>query len=220
MNDDTLYLAEIIWDYMLLNQPVVTADCMLILGSRDDRVAVYAAELSKQYKFKSVVISGGISHTQDLLATQWGKQTEADHFLEVYSMNRGRGEVLLETGARNTGDNAQFTHQLLKESNIMPASLLLVTKPYMERRAYATFAAQWPGKQAEIRVSSVGGSLLDYCNDEQPIDLVINIMVGDLQRILEYPKSGLQSQQHVPHKVLEAYESLKSAGFTKHLINQ
>lgn len=48
------------------------ADCMLVLGSRDERVAVYAAELSQKYTFGHIVISGGISHTQDLLATPWG----------------------------------------------------------------------------------------------------------------------------------------------------
>lgn len=72
MNDQTLYLAEIIWKYMLLGQPVMPADCMLVLGSRDERVAVYAAELSQKYTFGHIVISGGISHTQDLLATPWG----------------------------------------------------------------------------------------------------------------------------------------------------
>ena len=43
-------------------------------------------------------------------------------------------------------------------------------------------------------------------------------MVGDLQRILEYPRRGLQAYQHVPDEVLEAYELLKTAGFTKQLI--
>ena len=204
---------------MLLGQPVMPADCMLVLGSRDERVAVYAAELSQKYTFGHIVISGGISHTQDLLATPWGEQTEADHFHEVYDSHGGIGGVMLETKARNTGDNAAYSYELLKHAGVHPRSLLLVTKPYMERRALATFAMRWPDDQVDIHVSSTGGSLLEYCNEEQPIELVVNIMVGDLQRIIMYPSRGLQLEQHVPDMVLKAYESLIDAGFTKHLVH-
>ncbi len=191
---------------MQLNQPIGDADCMLILGSRDDRVAMYAADISKRCNYHTVVISGGISHTQDLLATGWGKQTEAEHFRDMFVRHQGRGEVILETKAHNTGENASFSYELLEKRQILPETLLLVTKPYMERRALATFAAQWPGENVEIRVSSAGGTLREYCNDEQLIEIVIHLMVGDLQRILHYPELGLQSAQNVPDDVLEAYE--------------
>lgn len=89
----------------------------------------------------------------------------------------------------------------------------------MERRALATFEAQWPDTRSKIRVSSMGGSLGDYCNSEQPFDLVVNIMVGDMQRILEYPKRHLQTPQDVPSGVMSAYLRLVELGFTRHLIS-
>lgn len=142
MSDETLHSAEIIWNYMLLGQPVQDADCMLVLGSRDDRVAVYAAALSRRHRYGSIVISGGLSHTQDLLATSWGRQSEAEHFFDVYVGNKGAGEVLLESKAHNTGDNAVLSYKLLRKREATVDSLLIVTKPYMERRALATFEAQ------------------------------------------------------------------------------
>lgn len=43
-------------------------------------------------------------------------------------------------------------------------------------------------------------------------------MVGDLQRIKEYPIKGFQIQQEIPSNVWDAYEKLVSLGYTSHLI--
>jgi len=45
-------------------------------------------------------------------------------------------------------------------------------------------------------------------------------MVGDLQRIIEYPSLGYQITQKVPDDVLEAYKQLMQMGFSGHLIKQ
>jgi len=219
MDSGLIRQAEIMWDYMQLYQPPEKADCMIILGSRDDRVAKTAAGLSRQFAFGTIVISGGLSHTQDLLKTSWGAVSEADHFNEVFIHADGAATPLLERCAQNTGQNALYTHKLLLENQIRPKSICIVTKPYMERRALATFAVQWPERNVAWNVQSAGGTLAEYCNDEQPMDVVINIMVGDLQRIIEYPKRGLQMPQDIPDDVIKAFESLISKGFTRHLVD-
>ncbi len=43
-------------------------------------------------------------------------------------------------------------------------------------------------------------------------------MVGDLQRIKEYPKKGFAVEQEIPDDVWGAYEQLVKVGYTKHLI--
>lgn len=209
---------ETLWDYMQLHQTVSDADCMIALGTSDDRVVTYAAELSRRHHFRSIVMSGGIAHTKDLLATSWEGQTEAAHFAEVFSQNHGNGQVYLETAACNTGQNVTLSHKLLTEKAVSPRSILIVTKPYMERRALATFQAQWPDTHTVMQTSSWSGSFHEYCNSLQPADLVINIMVGDMQRIIEYPALGFQSLQDIPRAVSEAYELLVTSGFTHHMM--
>jgi hypothetical protein len=49
------------------------------------------------------------------------------------------------------------------------------------------------------------------------MERVINIMVGDLQRIRIYPAKGFQIPQDIPDEVWTAYERLVKWGFTKHL---
>jgi len=49
------------------------------------------------------------------------------------------------------------------------------------------------------------------------MEKVINIMVGDLQRIRIYPDKGFQISQDIPDDVWAAYERLVARGFDKHL---
>ncbi|MGW5466288.1 YdcF family protein, partial [Streptomyces sp. NPDC003996] len=49
--------------------------------------------------------------------------------------------------------------------------------------------------------------------------LVVDMLVGDLQRVIEYPKLGFAVEQEVPRDVHDAYERLLRAGFDSRLIN-
>lgn len=194
MNDEIVREAEIVWGYMQVDDRAGDADCLLVLGSRDDRVARYAAGLIQKYRFETVVITGGDAHQNELLATNWVEPTEAEHFAAVMKDLGTTRSVLLETKAQNTGQNAVYSYQTLIEAgSVLPRSILLVTKPYMERRAKATFEAQWPDKTVALYVSSARQTLIEYVDETQPVDTVINIMAGDLEYIMEYPKRGFQS---------------------------
>ena len=53
-------------------------------------------------------------------------------------------KVFVENKATNTGENIANSRALLAANGITPASLIVVQKPFMERRSYATFMKQWP----------------------------------------------------------------------------
>jgi hypothetical protein len=59
----------------------------------------------------------------------------------------------------------------------------------------------------------------DYPNREISFDLMVNAMVGDLQRIKVYPELGYQIYQEIPEEVWAAFEGLVSLGFDNHLIS-
>ena len=48
--------------------------------------------------------------------------------------------------------------------------------------------------------------------------LVLDMLVGDLQRVIEYPKLGFAIEQDVPEDVHAAYESLLADGFDSRLL--
>ena len=213
INQEVISLARILWDYHHMQHEVANADCILVLGSHDLRVAEKGAELFLQRHAPALQFSGGLGN---FTLGMW-KEPEADLFARV-AMDMGvpRESILIENKSSNTGENILFTQQLLKKHNLDPESFLLVQKPYMERRSFATFKKHWPEKT--LIVTSPQVSFEEYPNEEIPIERVINIMVGDLQRIEAYPAKGFQIYQAIPENVWSAYNELVKCGFDKHLI--
>jgi hypothetical protein len=72
----------------------------------------------------------------------------------------------------------------------------------------------------KVAISSPQIPFEDYATSEIPIREIIQIMVGDFQRILVYPKKGFQISQDVNSEVLQVFNILKSKGFTRYLINE
>ena len=87
-------------------------------------------------------------------------------------------------------------------------------------RWIATFKKLWPEK--ELRVTSPQLSMDEYLTQSShtllSADDVISIMVGDLQRIREYPLRGFQIHQDIPDDVWNAYRELVAAGYDRHLV--
>ncbi len=211
--------AQLIWEYMKLNQELKPCDAIFVLGSIDDRIAEYGAKLFLEGYGDWLILSGGEAHANDMLATKWAEKTEAEHFAAIAKkLGVPTDKIITENRATNTGENITFTYELVRSRGLTLHSLLLVQKPYMERRTYATFQKQWPDETTRFIVSSPPIPYAEYFNDSQPKDKVINIMVGDLQRIAEYPKLGFQTAQEIPAKVWTAYETLVAKGYDKHLM--
>ena len=77
---------------------------------------------------------------------------------------------------------------------------------------------QWPGAMISTQVTSPGIPFGQYPTDTLTLETIVHTMVGDLHRIIEYPKLGFQIEQDVPEEVMEAFEELIKAGYTNHLI--
>ena len=213
ITNDIIALTKKLWDYHQVNHTLEKADCILVLGSHDLRVADRGAELYLQGFAPILIFSGGLGNfTQEI----WTEK-EADKFAAIAVKLRVPKEaILIENMSSNTGENILFTQRLLEERKLDPQSFIVVQKPYMERRSYATFKKHWPEKK--LMVTSPQISFETYPNEEIPLERVINVMVGDLQRIKEYPSKGFQVYQEIPADVWDAYEQLIAAGFDKHLI--
>ena len=211
LDAETLRLSQIIWDYHHVGHTVQPADCILVLGSHDTRVAERGAELYLAGMAPLLVFSGGLGR---LTADHW-TEPEAVKFAQV-ARQRGvpANKILLEKHSTNTGENIKFTYQLLQENNFEVKSLILVQKPYMERRAYATFQKQWPGPPVQLFVTSPQILFTQYPNNDISAEEVIRIMLGDLERIRTYPEQGFQIPQIIPDAVGEAYKALIKKGFS------
>ncbi len=213
INAEIFSLAQILWDYHKMNHQLSKSECILALGSHDLRVADRAAEIYLEGWAPLIIMSGGLGN----FTKEMWDVPEADHFARI-AIQRGvpAEKILIENLSTNTGENILFTQQLLQRKGLNPTSFIVVQKPYMERRSYATFKKHWPDKK--LLVTSPQMTFDKYPTDEIPLEKVINIMTGDLQRIQLYPQKGFQIHQEIPLDVWDAYEQLIEADFDKHLI--
>ena len=183
------------------------------LGSHDSNVPVHAAELYKEGMFPLIVFTGSNAPT----TVGRFPRGEAVHFAEI-AIERGIPPevILLETQARNTGENVTLTRQLLDKRAVQASSAIVICRPYQQRRAHATFGALWPDLQ--VLCSSRPLSLADYVVTIGNPAFVVNLIVGDTQRVIEYPDAGFRTKPSVPDSVVAAYKHLVKAGITSRAV--
>lgn len=126
ITEETLVLAKQIWDYHHLNNTIEKADCILVLGSHDVRVAERAAELHLNGCAPLLIFSGGLGR---LTEGVWS-ETEADLFAKI-AIDKGVPwqAILTENKSSNTGENILFTGQLLKKKIWIRTHLLSCKSP-------------------------------------------------------------------------------------------
>jgi uncharacterized SAM-binding protein YcdF (DUF218 family) len=211
--NNTLELAKTLWNYNVLNQKIEKADCIIALGNSDIRTAQEAANLLIQGYSGLLVTTGGFGRLTKDSFTKPEAQLFAD---EAIKRGVPAEKILIEEKSTNTFDNFRFTKKLLTEKNLKPRSILVVTKPYMERRAFMTACAIWPDLQ--IMVASPPLDFDNYTNTSIPIDLLVNMLVGDTQRLMIFSESGDIPKQNFPSNVTEAHRELINAGYSKQII--
>ncbi|MGW1073908.1 YdcF family protein [Streptomyces sp. NPDC002537] len=205
--------ADLIWQYHRMHHEPRPCSAAIGLGSHDLGVATVASELYNTGLFPVVVFSGGNSPTT---AARFPRG-EAVHYRE-HALDLGVPDdaILLETEAGNTGQNITLSREVLRAAGVEVSSLLLISKPYMERRSYATCRKLWP--EVEVICASEPLEFDDYIKSIGDEKLVVDMLVGDLQRVIEYPKLGFALEQEVPGDVHDAYERLLHGGFDSRLI--
>lgn len=205
--------AQKIWDYHQMRHQLRPCDVAIGLGSHDLGVADHAAALYHTGLFERLVFSGANSPTTQARFPRG----EAVHYRE-HALRLGVPDevIMIEPEAVNTGQNISLSRALLASAGIMPTTVLLIAKPYMERRAYATTRLLWP--EVEPICSSEPLELETYIDSIGDARLVLDMLVGDLQRVIEYPKQGFAIEQDVPEAVRDAYRRLVDAGYISRLM--
>lgn len=205
--------AGLIWQYHQMGHRLRRCDVAIGLGSHDLGVAEYAVELYRLDLFPTIVFSGATSPTT---AARFPRG-EAVHYQErAIALGIPENSILVEPYASNTGQNIEFSRRVIEAAGTVPQTVLLISKPYMERRAYATCRKVWP--TVEPVCASEPLKLPEYIDCIGDATLVLDMLVGDLQRIIEYPQLGFAVEQSVPAEVLSAYGRLKKAGYTSRLM--
>ena len=191
----------------------VQADIILAAGSHDLRVPEYAARLFLEGVAPTVICSGGFGKITDEL---WSVP-EGDVFAgRCIACGVPEDRILVEREATNTGENFSLSKKLCANAGLHPQTGVIVCKPYMAKRAWATGSKQWPEVRWQVRFPEI--PFEEYCADDESLEREINLMTGDLQRLILYAEKGFQFPVDVPEHIWEAYERLVDDGYDMFVI--
>ncbi|ANJ07772.1 YdcF family protein [Streptomyces parvulus] len=205
--------AQQLWDFQQMQHELRPCSVAIGLGSHDLGVADTTAELFHRGMAPLIVFTGATSRT----TRERMPRGEAEHYCErAIELGVPSAAILVEPRARNTGENIQFSRALLEGQQVTVSSALLVSKPYEERRAYATARKLWP--EVEWVSASTSSTLRDYIDSIGDERLVVDMLVGTQQRLMLYPQQGFMIEQEIPNDIEAAYARLRDAGFTSRLV--
>jgi uncharacterized SAM-binding protein YcdF (DUF218 family) len=208
-SSETLEHAQRLWTYLSAVRANGPCDAIVVCCSYDLRVCDYACGLVRQGLATRLVLSGKSGNwTRHIWAVP-----EARVFAERALVNGIESDRIgLEEQATNFGENIAFVRRSWPELR----RVTFVTKPNSVLRVALTVPVQWPEVTAWVDappfvfpedVSSMIGVLG-----------VIHEMVGDIDRVMQYPERGFQRPHPLPTPILESWQYLVAGGFSCHLL--
>jgi uncharacterized SAM-binding protein YcdF (DUF218 family) len=202
-----------LWSYHQMGHEIRPVDVGIGLGSHDLSVATYAAELWNREIFPLIVFTGANAPTTKARFPRG----EAVHYREeARALGVPDRAILVEPAATNTAENLTLTRDMLADQGIKTQSVMLISRPYQQRRAFATCRKIWP--DVDVICSSADLTLDEYLAFIGDPKKVVNMLVGDTQRIEVYARRGFAIAQPMPEEVRKAYRRLVSRGYTSRLL--
>ncbi|MBM6774612.1 YdcF family protein [Olsenella profusa] len=218
LDESTLAAARTLFDYERVDDPLERRDVAIGFGNHSEYVARRAAELYLEGLVDKVLFTGGLGR----ITRKIWNVPEAERFARVAErMGVREKDILLDTTSTNTGENISHSRRLLAEAGMGDARAIVVEIPFRGRRTRSALEAQWPELDFIMASPTLDfEEFLDVYTNEGPISVkeFVSVLVGDVQRIVEYGRRGWQTPQDVPADVTAAYELLVARGFTSQLL--
>ena len=159
INPEIITKYQKIWNYLKLNQKPTKADIIIVGGSQDLETVNYAIDLYKQGIASKILFTGGYGK----YTKNW-TETEAETFAKI-AIEKGvnKDDILIEKESKNTGENILFAQKILENTpSVTHNKIILIHKPYMERRFLNTFLKQWTLDYNSVTVTSQNISFEEY----------------------------------------------------------
>ncbi len=205
---------QVLWHYHNIENNIEKADIILGLGTYDLGVAKKSVSLYMNDFAPYILFSGFLGPW----TSKFWEIPESVVFRKIaLSLGVPEKKIFIEDKSTNIGENIMYSRNLLFNKRLNAEKIIFVTKPNTKRRALAAVQKQWPSIIPFI--CSEDRTFDEHFNSFDNPDILINEIVGDIQRIAKYPAKGYQIEQIIPTQVIEAYNFLVSEGYDQHLVD-
>jgi uncharacterized SAM-binding protein YcdF (DUF218 family) len=190
--------------------PSIAVDAVIGFGHFDLGIPRRCLELLDQGLAKHILFTGGIGGgTADL------GEPEAEAFLRLVRKEAPQhaDRVIVESRSTNTAENIRFTEALLQRDHPSLAfgqgirSVLLVATPCRQRRVWQTWLKLQPSVTA---CNAPPAASLEEITDlyAAKSQSILDQMLGEYQRIRDYPTKGWIAHHPIPQEIRSAAEHL------------
>lgn len=209
MDTITIKRSSELWNYMSSFDRQEKCDAVVVCCSYDLRVCDHACNLIKSGLSETLVLSGNTGNwTKHIWSTP-----EANVFRDrALSNGIDDNQIIIEQQATNFGENIMLSKNLLPNAKIVT----FVSKPNSLLRVKLTAEARWPEITSYVSCPTI--NFPREISNVVGILGIINEIVGDIERIQEYPRLGFQVPHDLPKSILDAWSYLIEQGFTEHLM--
>lgn len=209
LNSRAISQAALLWDYLSSFASTAPADAVVVCCSYDLRVCDYACELIKSGLSSRLLISG---KTGNWTRHLWDRPEAHVFFDRAVACGLPGSVIQVEDQATNFGENVSLSRALIPDASCV----VFVTKPAAVLRLKLTLEAQWPGVEGHVTCPTL--KFPEEVSNVIGVLGIVNEMVGDIQRIQDYPDLGYQTEHDLPDEILSAWRQLIDDGFTHHLL--
>lgn len=215
MNSFILEQVKVLYDYMKINDNIEKVDAIIGCGCGNLEIPVRCAQLMIQNFADYIVFTGGLGkYTKNTF-----KHSEARVFQQI-AIEQGMdpSKIYLEEDSTNLPQNFINTKELVRRENLTLNTMLLVHSPITTRRTLATAKVYFPDKKILVTTPiSEFEEYIQMLQQKNVLEETIQILVGNIQRMIVTPPMGYQIKTKLPKEVEKAYYILKENGYTKHI---
>ncbi|MBO0472447.1 YdcF family protein [Enterococcus ureasiticus] len=222
-------------DYLSAQEQVTGKyDLAILAGNSLPYLADELIALYKQGKADKFMLVGGIGHATSFLQKNFKNSgfevsdvSETEMYLAYFKEKYNLDEhlFLAESTSTNSGENAIFSLNIIKEKKLNPKKVLLLEDPILQRRIKATFEKEWRETNAVFTnyvpiipyVKSVDEKIIfedDRLNGLWSKDYFLSLVLGEIPRLRNdvngYGPKGKNyiGAVEIPKQVSQSYEKL------------
>lgn len=203
MNKSELHkLTKILWDWLAIKDEPSKSDLIFLVGGSKLETPKKGLELYQKGFAPYLATSGKTGTFND---SGWNKPI-ADVFAEfLITKGVNKNKIIVQNRSMNTLEDIVFTMKVIIERKIPHQKIIIVSRPFHQRRSFATFKKQFPYFEY---LNVPNDEKLPSENEEEKLKEFAVRCLKEYERLEQYAIKGDLEKQIIPSEIFKTYQKL------------